>query len=128
MEMWCAARHCAFESHPLRQNNTPGFTAGGIILAKGSARTRAQVWRKNAEAFFVKITGGITVRGLLLHHPSHVLSAIQKAALTLVLLFVMNRVDEDIYPAVNRIPLLRPRPKPGSAATRKCPFLNNGNA
>ena len=30
MEMWCAARHCAFESHPLRQypdnGSYPGFS------------------------------------------------------------------------------------------------------
>lgn len=32
MEMWCAARHCAFESHPLRQLRERRSFSGALIL------------------------------------------------------------------------------------------------
>ncbi len=33
MEMWCAARHCAFESHPLRHNKSKSeIPFSGIVL------------------------------------------------------------------------------------------------
>lgn len=33
MEMWCAARHCAFESHPLRQVRERRSFSGAFILS-----------------------------------------------------------------------------------------------
>ena len=32
MEMWCAARHCAFESHPLRHVKERRSFSGALVL------------------------------------------------------------------------------------------------
>lgn len=32
--MWCAARHCAFESHPLRQETPMQIASGFLHMAK----------------------------------------------------------------------------------------------
>lgn len=74
--MWCAARHCAFESHPLRQKTASAFAGAVLFCCEGRRERRRKFGEKTSYKIMYKDKGTRGTR-LQLLHPSLFLSAIQ---------------------------------------------------